>query len=150
MLFLLIHLGHDRYLIDARQVAEVLPLVEIMPLPQAPPAVVGVLDYRGTLVPVLDLTQLMLNRPAERRLHTRIVLIRHAPDDHRATALLGLIVEKVTETRRVGKAGFEHSGIAGAHAGSVVTDREGLAQRLDILMLLPGPVRELLCPQVTT
>ena len=66
MLFLLFELGQDRYALDVRQVAEVLPLVEFKRIPQAPPFVAGLLNYRGDPVPVIDLSQLTLSRPAER------------------------------------------------------------------------------------
>jgi chemotaxis-related protein WspB len=53
MLFLLLELGRDRYALDARQVAEVLPLVDITRLPQAPPSVghtrlLGLIAERAT------------------------------------------------------------------------------------------------------
>src|SRR3954468_8454666 len=98
MLFLLFELGPDRYALDAREVAEVLPLVTIKHIPQAPAAVVGIFNYRGTPVPVVDVSQLALGRPAERRLSTRIVLVHHEDDGERR--LLGLIVERVTQTVR--------------------------------------------------
>ena len=50
MLFLLFELGTDRYALDARQIAEVLPLVAITQFPQMSPAVSGVFNYRGAPV----------------------------------------------------------------------------------------------------
>jgi purine-binding chemotaxis protein CheW len=43
-----------RYALPAGQVAEVVRAVTIVPLPGAPPIVEGVIDVRGSLVPVLD------------------------------------------------------------------------------------------------
>ncbi len=143
MLFLLFHLGQDRYLLEAQQVTEILPLVEIMEIPQAPPGVVGVFNYRGTLVPVFDLSQMVLGRPAVRRLHTRIILVKHA-DQSGAASLLGLIVEKVTDTRRIQSADFSAPGVSAPHLGPVITDRHGLAQRIEVQQLLPASVLELL------
>ncbi len=93
MLFLVFELARDRYALDVSQVAEVLPLVAIKQIPQAPPAVAGILNYRGAPVPVIDVSQLTLGRPAERRLSTRIVLV-HYPDADGQTRLLGLIAER--------------------------------------------------------
>lgn len=148
MLFLLFHLGQDRYMLDVRQVAEVLPLIGIMPIPKAPPGVAGIFNYRGTLVPAIDLSQVMLGRPARRRLHTRIILV-HYTEDSGATHLLGLIVEKVTDTQQRQPTDFSPSGVKVPHLGPVATDRHGLAQRIEVNQLLPASVRELLFQQST-
>jgi len=146
MLFLVFHLGQERYLLDVRQVAEVLPLIDIMQIPHAPPGVAGILNYRGTLVPAIDLSHVMLGRPARRRLHTRIVLVQYT-DDSSATHLLGLIVEKVTETLQRQSTDFTASGVTVPHLGPVATDRHGLAHRIEVNQLLPASVREVLFQQ---
>ena len=76
MLFLLFCLGADRYAIEAAQVSEVLPLITIKALPQAPPGVAGVINLRGAPVPVIDLSALALGRSASPWLSTRIVVVR--------------------------------------------------------------------------
>src|SRR3954471_20480377 len=110
MLFLLFELGPDRYALDAREVAEVLPLVTLKHIPHAPPAVAGIFNSRGPPVPVVDGSQLALGRPAERRLSTRIVLVHHEDDDGERR-LLGLIVERVTQTVRREETDFVPSGV---------------------------------------
>src|SRR5438552_2197518 len=99
MLFLLFQLGKDRYALDIRQVAEVLPLVEVKQIPHTLPAVVGAFNYRGTSIPLIDLNELALGRPALKRLSTRIILV-HYPDPKGTSHLLGLIAEKATGTMR--------------------------------------------------
>jgi chemotaxis-related protein WspB len=146
MVFLVFYLGQDRYMLDVRQIAEVLPLIGIMHIPQAPPAVAGIFNYRGTLVPAIDLSQVILGRPARRRLHSRIVLVQYA-DDTGATHLLGLIAEKVTETVQREPADFTAPGVTAPHLGPVATDRHGLAQRIEVNQLLPASVRQLLFQQ---
>ena len=42
------------YAIDIQRVREILNPLPIVPLPHAPPAVLGVADHRGEVVPVLD------------------------------------------------------------------------------------------------
>jgi chemotaxis-related protein WspB len=150
MLFLLLELGPDRYALDARQVAEVLPLVSITRLPQAPPSVAGILNYRGAPVPVIDVSQLMRGRPAERRLSTRIVLV-HYPDVGGQQRLLGLIAERATHTVRREETDFVPSGVTSEGApylGPVATDARGLLQWLDARTLLPASVRDVLFRQL--
>jgi len=149
MLFLVFELAHDRYLLDVRQVAEVLPFVGIKQIPQAPPSVAGILNYRGAPVPVIDLSQLTLGRPAERRLSTRIVLV-HYPSADGQTRLLGLIAERATQTVRREETDFVASGITNEGApylGPVAADARGLLQWLDVRTLLPASVRDLLLGQ---
>lgn len=149
MLFLLFQLGKDRYALDCSQVAEVLPLLGVKQIPLAPAAVAGVFDYRGAPVPVIDLTQLTLNRQAERRLSTRIVVV-HYPDENGVRRLLGLIAEKATETLRREPADFAASGIsneAAPYMGPVTRDARGLVQWIEVNRLLPASVRELLFRQ---
>jgi chemotaxis-related protein WspB len=138
-LFLLFHLGRDRYLLDARQIVEILPLVDIIDLPQAPAGVLGVINYRGTLVPALDMGQIVLGRPVARRLHTRIILVRHV-DPGGAAPLLGLVVEKVTDTRRIRSGEFSSAGISAAHRGPVVVDEAGVVQLVGVQQLLPASI----------
>lgn len=146
MLFILFQLGRDHYALDATQVAEVLPLVQLKELPGAPPGVAGLFTYRGVPVPVLDLSALALGRPAHARLSTRLLLV-HYPDPAGVRRLLGLIAEKATETLRRDPADFTASGVANDGApylGPVVPDARGMIQWIEVEKLLPPSVRELL------
>ena len=149
MLFLLFQLGPDRFALDIREVAEVLPLVELTRIPRAPPALAGILNHRGVPVPVIDLSQLLLERAALRRLNTRIVIMHHTAHDG-LTHLLGLIAEQMTETARLEPGAFTASGVTdpdSRHAGPVSIDSNGLIQRIDVNRILPASVRELLFQQ---
>jgi chemotaxis-related protein WspB len=146
MLFLLFQLGDDRYVLDSGLVAEVLPLVALTQIPQAPAGVAGLFNYRGTPVPAIDLTRLTMGRRAQARLNTRIVLV-HYPDRHGDPRLLGLIAERVTETVRRDVADFVASGVSSQgtpYLGPVATDVRGLLQWIDVATLLPAPVRDVL------
>jgi chemotaxis-related protein WspB len=149
MLFLVFQLGPDRYALDARRVAEVLPLVGIRKIPQAPAGVAGVFNYRGTPVPVIDLSELILGQPARRCLSTRIVLV-HDANGRGEARVLGLIAERATETVRRDAAEFVPSGIANGAApylGPVATDARGLVQWVDVGLLLPPSVKDVLFNQ---
>jgi chemotaxis-related protein WspB len=146
MLFLLFSLGRDRYAFDVGQIAEVLPLVRIKPVPQAPPGVAGLFSYRGQPVPIVDLSELLLGRPAPARLSTRLILV-HYPNSHGSSRLLGLIAEHATDTMRREAGDFTASGIGQGHAacdGPVTTDEHGVIQWLDVKALLPATLRDAL------
>jgi chemotaxis-related protein WspB len=138
MLYLLFQLGDERYVLEARQVIEVLPLVAVRDIPQAPRGVAGVFNYRGAPVPLIDLSALAIGRPAQRWLSTRIVLVRDGEQ------LLGLLAERVTETVRREPSDFVASPVEAAAApylGAVATDEHGLIQRIELEKLLSGTLR---------
>ena len=146
MLFILFQLGRDHYALDAAQVAEVLPLVQVKKIPHAPVGVAGVFTYRGAPVPVIDLSELALGRPAHARLSTRLLLVRY-PDATGAKRLLGLIAEKATETLRREPGDFVASGVksdGAPYLGPVLSDARGIIQWIEVEKVLPASVREVL------
>ncbi len=146
MLFLLIHLGNDRYAVEARQVVEVLPLLGLKQIPRAPAGVAGAFIYRGTPVPVVDLSELTTSHPSRACLSTRIVLVNYALDSG-GPRILGLIAEHATTTLRLEPTDFLSVGVTvdeAPYLGPVAKDGQGLIQRIEIKKLLPESVRALL------
>lgn len=147
MLFLQFQLGKDRYALDVGQVVEVLPLVAIKGIPQAPTGVVGVFNYRGAPVPVVDLSVLLLGRPAKTSMSTRIVIVTYPDENGSVTHLLGMIAEKATETVRRDPADFSETGVDNPetpYLGPVAADAGGLLQWIQADRLLPDAVRDVL------
>ncbi len=150
MLFLLFQISGDRYALESSRLVEVLPLVELKKVPQAVRGVAGIFNYRGTPVPVLDLSELMLGHPAALRLSTRIILTRY-PDGLGGTDILGLIAERAIETFKREPGDFVSSGVASGGApylGPVVKDDRGMVQWVEVEKLLPAEVRSALFRQV--
>jgi chemotaxis-related protein WspB len=146
MLFVLLEIDSDRYAIAAAKVAEVLPLVHITRIAQAPHGVAGVFNYRGAPVPVVDLSLLVANRPAAPRYSTRLVLVQLADGDGRSR-LLALIAERATATLQRDPAEFVPSGIdrsGAAYLGPVATDPRGVIQWIDPARILPAAVHDAL------
>jgi len=143
MLFLLFQLGSDRYALEARRVVEVVPLLSLQRLPQAPSGVVGVFNYRGQPVPAVDLSQLTLGKRAEECLSTRIIIVNY-PDREGRTHLVGLIAEHATEILRAEASDFIEHGInVGApYLGPVFVGPKGPIQWVREQRLLSEPVRE--------
>jgi chemotaxis-related protein WspB len=146
VLLLLLDLDGNRYALDTRQVVEVLPLVRIKQIPEAPRGVAGLMNYRGAPVPVIDLASLVLGRPSRASLSTRLVIV-HYPDGRDSARLVGLVAEHATETVRRPEQDFIPSGVtvdAAAYAGPVAIDARGLVQLIDVATLLPPSVRDVL------
>lgn len=148
MLYLLFQIGQDHYALDTRQVAVVLSLVNLKQMPATAPWVAGIFTYRGQSVPVIDLSQLALGRPAQRRVSTRIVLV-HYPVAGPDSRLLGLVLEKASEIMRRDPSAFRDSGIAHGNApylGPVTDDPRGMIQSVRVQDLLPPAVQAQLFP----
>lgn len=87
-------LGGEEFGLDVFQVHEILRWQEPTPVPRAPAFVEGVLDVRGTLVPVIDLRKRFELSRVEYGDDTRIVLVDFQGER------LGLVVDAVTEVMR--------------------------------------------------
>lgn len=152
MLFLLFQIGRDRYALEAAQVALVLPLARLKEVPGTPAWVLGLFNYDGQHVPVLDVSLLATGQAAASRLSTRLVLVHYTPVGQ-APQLLGLVVEKATDTLRCDPADFSDSGLSNQDArylGPVLRRDEGLIQRINVQDLLDASVQALLFPEVVS
>jgi chemotaxis-related protein WspB len=82
MLLLTLTAGANRYAVDVARVVELVPRVELRPVPHAPAFLAGLLGYRGKVVPVIDLGLLLGAAPCPDRLSTRIILVNDPSGDH--------------------------------------------------------------------
>jgi chemotaxis-related protein WspB len=143
MMYILFSIGKERYALDSRHVVEVVPRVELWQVPKAPAYVIGVLRYRGQLVPVVDLCQLMQSQPCPVRLSTRILLV-HYPGDTGTPHLIGLMAERVTDTFTSHDVTFTPTGMTTEEApylGDMAMDAHGMISRLRVECLLPTAMR---------
>ena len=86
--------GGEEFGLDVFQVHEILRWQEPTPVPRAPEFVEGVLDVRGTLVPVVDLRRRFETGAPGYDDDTRIVVVDFQGER------LGLVVDTVTEVLR--------------------------------------------------
>jgi len=125
----------------ARDIVEVLPRVPLRAPSLAPSAVIGLLPFRGTLTPVVDLCLLVAGRPSARQLGTRIIVVRIGSGA--SQRLIGLQAEQVSELidcerTAPGLRLSEHRWL-----GEHLADQPGLPQLVDPAELLPDALRAL-------
>lgn len=131
-LLLLLAVGDQLYAIDSEQVVEVIPRVQLRPLSGTPPHRPGVFNFRGRVVPVVDVSQLIAGRPCAGHLSSRIIMVRHR-DGEGAPALVGLLAECVTDTLLKPLASFQPPDGAAEQRpflGGIALDERGLIQLL--------------------
>ncbi len=146
MLFLLFQIRDERYCLEVSRVIEVAPMVLFKPIPHAPVYVTGLLNYRGTSVPVIDLSALLYGEPSRPRLSTRIILVDYVGAD-RTHHTLGLLAEHVTETISRKEEDFQPPGIEVEDArflGKVVFTDDGMVRRVEVEKMLPEALQEYL------
>lgn len=139
MLLLTFRIGSDRYAIDAENIVELIPLVILKEVPQAPRGVAGLLDYHGAVIPAVDLSEIATGRPARRVMSTRIAVVRYSE------VLLGVIVEDAVKTMRRDEAAFTHAGVEMPEApylGGVMRSNDGVIQEIDVRQLISDEVRQ--------
>ena len=151
MLFLLFQLGDARYALDTAAVVEIMPGVALKPILRAPEGVVGLLDYHGRPVPVLDLCALATGQSAPARFSTRLILVRVPADAARSPSdrLVGLLAERATSILQRDPGDFQGSGLptsASPYLGPVTADAAGFIHRVRVESLLGDPVRDLFAP----
>ncbi|MEH2136022.1 chemotaxis protein CheW [Nostoc sp.] len=152
MLMLLLSIGNERYAIESRQVVEVIPFVLLKTLPHQPEYIAGVFNYRGRIVPVIDLCRLMRSKPSSEYLSTRIVLVNYWGNNTelKAPYILGLITEQIVETLHKSEVEFVDSNIqidTAPYLGNMIVDDQGMIQCLRIEYLLSEAQQVNLLPE---
>ena len=138
MLFLVFHVSDQRFALEARVIEEITPLVELGKIPKVAHYVAGIFHYRGSMIPVIDLCQLLEDRPSVAKVSTRIIVIRFT-DKRGKSHLLGLIAEGVNDTFCTNLENFMGHDIEIAEApalGRVMYDDSGMIQLVDTQQLL--------------
>ena len=142
MLHLTFCIGPTRFVIDASRVSQVVARVPLRALPLSEPYVAGLLDFRGTVLVVVDLATRLLGAACASSLSTRIIIVRIKHDDREFP--LGLIAEQVTELCQADAPMGERPKSVikeDDFLGPIVRVDGTLVQRIDVDRVLPESVR---------
>lgn len=132
--------GPEEFGLDVFAVHEILRYQEPTPVPKAPAFVEGVIDVRGTLVPVVDLRRRFEVKEAPVNDETRIVLVQYGGER------LGLVVDAVTEVLRVPETAVSEPpayirGLAAEYVRGMVRQEGRLIVLIDIDRILSSQER---------
>jgi len=148
MLHVLFKVGSDACALEARRVVEIIPYVECRPCPGMPTYVAGQFNYRGTLVPVVDLSQLMRGVPTPLRMSTRVILTTcPGAGTGEEAHLLGLLAESVTDTADMTEEAFVPPALSGNQApylGKIALNGRALVQRIRVEHVLTPEIASVL------
>jgi chemotaxis-related protein WspB len=146
MLLLIFQSGQDRYGLDASRIIEVVPLAILKQVPHAPAGMAGLLNYRGIVAPVVDLSSILNGVASRARLSTRIVLL-DVGDNAAASRILGFVAERVMETIAFREQDLQAPGVTvpGApYLGKIMLDCREMIQRIDPISVLTKELKEAL------
>ena len=150
MLTLLFNLGKDTFAVDSARVVEVIPRINLKKLARSSAHIAGVFDYRGRIVPVVDLCQLICGTDCKESLSTRIILFKiktggtsEGSGSGSGEEIIGLMAEKVTETRKMSPDDFRFTGVRNEthpYLGEISTSKNDMIQfiRVENLLGLPS------------
>lgn len=93
--YLTFDLGEDRYAVPVLQVEVVLEMAIITRVPKSPASLKGVINHRGSVVPVVDLRTLLRLPPLEEDLLPAIVVTQIPYEDE--TISTGFLADRVHE-----------------------------------------------------
>jgi purine-binding chemotaxis protein CheW len=93
--FLSFKLGEEIFAVDVAKVREILDVITITKVPQTPDFMQGVINLRGSVVPVMDMRLKFGMPPTERTVNTCIIVMEVTQDGE--TMVLGSLADSVQE-----------------------------------------------------
>jgi purine-binding chemotaxis protein CheW len=128
--FLTLTLGQELYALNALRVREIIRPLPTSPVPKSPKHILGVLNLRGKIVPVIDL-RIKFDLPFTGRTErTCIVVVEAGPDRKQ----IGLMVDEVQEVLTINSDEIQAPPSFGSDFE--VSYVSGLAKAKDTLMIL--------------
>jgi purine-binding chemotaxis protein CheW len=89
------NLGQKIYAIEISKVKEILQMQAITRVPDTPPSIEGVINLRGTVIPIVDLRKRFKLARIDRNKDTRIVIVSCRGQE------VGIVVDSPTQVLRV-------------------------------------------------
>lgn len=93
--YLTFKLSEEVFALDISRVREVLEFSRVTKVPQTPDMMIGVINLRGSVVPVIDLRLKFEMGKSERTVNTCIIIIEITVDDE--VTMIGALVDSVKE-----------------------------------------------------
>lgn len=122
-------LGREEYGVSILQVQEIKRITEITRVPHSPDYIKGVMNLRGSILPVIDLKKRLNLPPEEYTEETRIIIIK--VED----IVVGMIVDAVSEVTTIDQNNIEPpQAVVGGIAGDYLSGVGKLDNRLLILL----------------
>lgn len=136
-------LSGEAYGVNVAHVQSIMPMQEIITVPGAPPFVEGVVNLRGTVVPVVDLrSRFELSLPTNGQKSVIVIAELDA-------LKVGLIVDKVTEVTKIAEAVIEPpspllTSVDTAYLRGIGKIKDSIVILLDLVRVFPLDEQQML------
>lgn len=105
--YLCLAVGRETYAVSIDMVREILAVGRLTPLPLTPPFVCGVMNLRGSVIPVIDLKVRFGSEPALIGRRSSIVIVETRHRDRDGTLVVGVLVDGVSEVLHISASDIE-------------------------------------------
>ncbi len=127
-------LGQDMFAIGILAVREILEYAGVTPVPQMPACISGVINLRGTAVPVLDLARRLERAPSPIGKRTCIIVVEVDSDE--GAFVIGILVDAVNAVLDIPAADIEPAPSFGAQVRAEMLQGIGKVQEGRFVLLL--------------
>lgn len=100
-------LGGERYALDIQLVREIVEMMQITPIPRAPPFISGVINLRGEITNIMNLNTLLGLANQEIRDNQKIIVL---VPEAAGGSNVGIIVDDVSSVMQVPEDDIDHIG----------------------------------------
>ena len=104
--YLTFMLGREEYGLPVLKVREIIKVMDITHVPQVPAHVLGVINLRGRVIPVIDLRR-KFGFPDQEHTERTCIIVAEV-DLSQARVMMGVVVDAVSEVVNVAAAEIEH------------------------------------------
>ena len=137
-------LAGEEYGVDILRVQEIKGWEGATPMPNMPDFVLGIINLRGTVVPVIDLRKFFKMEAAQFDQKTVVIVVKVSDDEH-TERTMGIVVDAVSEVHNIGKTDLKQAPDFGAAADTdsikgLATVNEQMIIMLDIDHLMRNGV----------
>lgn len=149
MLYALLDAGGDTYAVDTAQIEAIIPCIAVKHVPEAPPAVVGIANFHGSPIVIVDCGILLIQSPSPLRYSTRILVCNIQLNGY--PRKIGLLAENATQVKRLAEDDFVPPGVlskTASYVGDVANVDGRWIQRIDPASILSLDVIDALTLEV--
>ena len=135
-MYLTFDLAGEGYGLEIRYVTEIIGIQKVTNVPDMPEHVIGVLNLRGKVIPIIDI-RLRFNLPL-REYDERTCIIVVSVNDNP----VGLVVDQVSEVVDIAKKDIEPSPATGKNRGQYIQGLGKISEKVKILLNVEALVEE--------
>ena len=142
MLCLSFNIDDDIFGISVNNIIEIIPMVKVKSLPHSPEILLGIINYRGEIIPLFDISTIIKNRKSQYLLSTRIIILNNENPQSKLK-YIAFLAEQVTETIEYNKENLKDPGVTLSNAdylGNLLLINNKSVQLINISKLVSNEV----------